>query len=115
LGDLVALGEVRVEIIFAGEARMLVDGAVQGEGGAHGHFDSALVQDGKGPGQAEADGTDVGVRWIAETRGTSAENLGARESWTWTSKPMTGSYFASTSGARDGSSGVDFAITERRL
>src|SRR6266849_3006539 len=36
-------------------------------------------------------------------------------SWTWTSRPITGSYFARTSGAREGSSGVDFAITEGRL
>ena len=34
LGDLVALGEVGVEIIFAGEAGVFVDGAVEGERGA---------------------------------------------------------------------------------
>ncbi len=33
-------------------------------------------------------------------------------SWTWTSRPMTGSYFARTSGAMDVSSGVNFAIKE---
>src|SRR5260370_23416600 len=31
-------------------------------------------------------------------------------SWTWTSRPMTGSYLARTSGASDVSTGVDFAI-----
>src|SRR5258708_14051620 len=36
-------------------------------------------------------------------------------SWTWTSRPMTGSYLASASGAMDGSSGVDFGITERKI
>src|SRR5207302_8384060 len=34
-------------------------------------------------------------------------------SWTWTSKPMTGSYFASTSGAMEGASGADFAIRDK--
>ncbi len=43
LGDLVALGEVRVEIVLSGEAGMVVDGAVERERGAHGHFDGALV------------------------------------------------------------------------
>ena len=36
-------------------------------------------------------------------------------SWTWTSKPMTGSYFASTSGAGEAASGVDFSISRRGL
>src|SRR5260370_39831741 len=36
-------------------------------------------------------------------------------SWTWTSKPMTGSYLASTSGARDAASGGDFGIMKQRL
>src|SRR5712692_11898473 len=31
-------------------------------------------------------------------------------SWTWTSRPITGSYFARTSGAMEVSTGVDFAI-----
>src|SRR5690242_20402356 len=34
-------------------------------------------------------------------------------SWTWTSKPMTGSYFASTSGAMEAASGADFAIRDK--
>src|ERR1700730_18636326 len=36
-------------------------------------------------------------------------------SWTWTSKPITVSYLARTSGASDAASGVDSAIAERRL
>ena len=47
LRDLVAFGEVGVEIVLAGEARTLVDRAVQRERGAHGHFDGALVENGK--------------------------------------------------------------------
>src|SRR5260370_38205818 len=41
--------------------------------------------------------------------------FGLVRGWTWTSRPMRGSYFAGPSGERAGSSGVDFGITERRL
>src|SRR5882762_3582037 len=58
---------------------MLVNGAIQRERGAHGHFDGALVQHGESSGQAEADGADVGVRGITEARGAAAEDFGARE------------------------------------
>src|SRR5207248_5955553 len=75
LRDLVALGQVRVEIVFAGKARTLMDGAVQGERGAHSHFDGALVENGKSAGETEAHGANVGVRWIAETRGAAAEDF----------------------------------------
>ena len=75
LGDLVALGKVGVEIIFAGEAGVFVDGAVEGERGAAGHFDDALVQDGKSAGQAEADGAGVGVGGVAEAGGAGAEDF----------------------------------------
>jgi hypothetical protein len=36
-------------------------------------------------------------------------------SWTWTSKPITGSYFASISAEIALSSGVVFAMVERKL
>ena len=76
LRDLVALGQIGIEIIFAGEARMFVNGAVQGERGAHGHFHGALVQNRQRAGQAEADGTDIGIGRIAEMRGAAAEDFG---------------------------------------
>jgi len=76
---LVALGEVRVEIILTCEAGVFVDGAMQGERSAHGHFDSALVEHGKSSGQAETDRANVGVRRVAEARGAAAEDFGARE------------------------------------
>ncbi len=43
LGNLVALGKVGIEIIFAGEAGVFMDGAVEGERGAAGHFDDAFI------------------------------------------------------------------------
>ena len=58
---------------------MVVNGAIQGERGAHGHFDGTLVEHGESAGEAEADGADVGVWGIAETRGTAAEDFCARE------------------------------------
>ena len=62
LGDLVALGQVGIEVVFAGEDGALADLAVEGEGGQGGELDGALVEDGQGSGQAEADRADVGVR-----------------------------------------------------
>ena len=79
MGNLVALGKIRIEIVFAGEARMLVDGAVKGESGAHGELDGALVEDGKRAGKAKADGANVGVRRIAETRGAGTKDFGVGE------------------------------------
>ena len=76
LRDLVALGQIGIEIVFAGEARMLVDGAIQGERGAHGQFDSAFVQNRQRAGQAEADRAHIRVGRIAEAVGAGAENLG---------------------------------------
>jgi hypothetical protein len=75
LGDLVALGEVGIEIIFAGEAGVFVDGAVEGERGAAGHFDDALIQHRKRAGEAEADGAGVGVGGVAEAGGAGAEDF----------------------------------------
>src|SRR5437899_11182325 len=75
LRDLIALGQIGIKIIFAGEAGVLVNGAVDGERGAHGHFDRALVENRESAGQAEANRADVGIGRIAETRGTAAENF----------------------------------------
>ena len=79
LGDLVAFGQIGIEIIFAGKTRMSVDGAVQRKRGAHGQFDGALVQNRQRARQAEADGTDISVWRIAEVSGAAAENLGVRQ------------------------------------
>jgi hypothetical protein len=52
---------------------------MQRERRAHGHFDGALVEDGKSAGEAQADRADVRVWRIAEARGAAAENFGAGE------------------------------------
>src|SRR5438132_1419602 len=79
LRDLVALGQIGVEIVFSGEARMFVDRAIQGERGTHGHFDGALVHDGESSRQAEAHRADVGVRRIAEPRRAAAKDFRSGE------------------------------------
>jgi len=77
---------------------MLVDGAIERQGRTYAHFDDAPVENRERAGESEADGTRIGVGLIAKTRGTSAEDLGFRKSWAWTSKPMTASYLARSSG-----------------
>jgi hypothetical protein len=79
LGDLVALGQVGVEVIFAGEDGAFPDLAVEGERGEGGEFDGALVENGERSGEAEADRADVGVGRSAEFVGAAAEGLGLGE------------------------------------
>ena len=79
LGDLVALGQIGVEVVLAGEDGALADLAVECERGQRGELDGALVEDGQGSGQAEASGTDVGIRRGAEAVGAAAECLGLGE------------------------------------
>jgi len=76
---LVALGKIGVEIILAGEARMLVHGAIESEGGEGGHFDDSLVQYEQRAGKAEADRADIAVRRVTEARGAGAEDFGVGE------------------------------------
>src|SRR5208337_77433 len=71
LGNLVALGKVGIEIILAGEAGMLVDGAIERQGRTDAHFDDAPIEDRQRARESEADGTRIGVGLIAKTRGTS--------------------------------------------
>src|SRR5262245_16238030 len=77
--DLVALREVRVEVVLAREARVGRDLAAGGETGADGELDDAAVEHRQDAGHAEADLADVGVGWCAEGRRAAAEDLGARE------------------------------------
>ena len=76
LTDLVRLGHVRVEVVLAGKGRTL-HRAVDGQAEPHGQFDGLAVEHGKCAGQAEGDGVDVGVRFVAETIGGGREELRA--------------------------------------
>jgi hypothetical protein len=79
LRDLVALRQVGIEVVLAGEDGGRLDRAAERERGAHRQFDRARVQDRQRPGQTQADRTDVGVRRRAEPRTAGAEDLGRRE------------------------------------
>ena len=76
LRDLVALGQVRVEVVLAREDRGLADGAVRGQGGAQGQAHGLAAQHGQRAGQPQADRADVGVGVVAEAVAAGAEDLG---------------------------------------
>ena len=110
LRNLVALGQVGIEVVLARESRMLVHIAVQRQRGEHGHLDGALIQDGQRAGQAEAHRADVGVGSAPKLVEQPQKILVSVRSWTWTSRPMTGSYLARTSGERAVVSGAALDI-----
>ena len=77
LGDLVALGQVGVEIVLAREAALAGDGAAGGERHAQGVVHHGPVEHGQHPRHAQADRADVGVGRRTELGRTAAENLGS--------------------------------------
>ena len=68
LGDLVALRQVGVEIVLAGEDRALVDLRLQPETGAHGLGDAFLVDHRQHARHRRVDKADMVVRLAAESR-----------------------------------------------
>ena len=76
LGDLVALGQVRVEIVFACEDRAWCDLAVGRQAGFNGKLYDLLVEDGQGAGQAETNRAGLRVGCLAEIFRAAAKNLG---------------------------------------
>ena len=79
LADLVALGEIGIEVVFAGEDGGVVDPEVERLRGLDGEFDGLAVEHGQGSGHAQADRADVAVGLGAEDVGTAAEDLGLGE------------------------------------
>jgi hypothetical protein len=79
LADLVALGKIGVEVILASKDALCLHRTPEREPDTHGHANGLTVQHRQRAGQAEADGTHVGVRPGAERRGTAAERLGLGE------------------------------------
>src|SRR5207249_12152874 len=61
LGDLVALREIRIEVVLPGETGVLVDGRADCERETHREGHGLTVQDRKGSGEAQADGARRGV------------------------------------------------------
>ncbi len=79
LRDLVALGQVGIEVVLAGEDAGGVDLAAQRQGDAQAVLDGALVDDGQDAGHAGADRADgdVGLRHGGIDDAAGAEHLRA--------------------------------------
>ena len=78
LRDLVALGQVGIEVVLARENRARIHPAVQRQRGLDGQFHGLPAQHRQRAGQSQAYRADVGVGRRAETGGAAAEDLGAR-------------------------------------
>ena len=76
LADLVALGQVGVEVVLAGEDRARGDLGVNGRAEAHRQPHRRLVEDRQHPRQAQVDGAGLGVGCGAEGGGGAGEDLG---------------------------------------
>ena len=61
LADLVALRQVRVEVILAVKGRVEIDLRLEAKAGAHGLFDAEFIDDGQHAGHGGIDEGDVGV------------------------------------------------------
>ena len=92
LRNLVALGQVGIEVVLAGEDRSLVGSAVQRRRRQHGKLHRPPFSTGKRTRQTETHRAHVGVRRIAKVGRAAAEDFVWVRSWTCTSSPMTGSY-----------------------
>ena len=75
LRNLVAFGEVGIEIVFARETRMIMYGTIQRQRGANPHFDRSFVEHRQGTRKSEADRAGIRVGLVTEARGTTAEYL----------------------------------------
>src|SRR3989304_7429909 len=80
LGDLVALGEVRVVVVLAVELGLFGDATVEGEAGHDSELDRLLVDYWQYARHAQAHRTDVGVGGRVQGRdGARAEHLALRQ------------------------------------
>ena len=92
LGDLVALGQVGIEVVLAVEDRPRRELAAERQPDHQPEVDRLGVGDRQRAGQAEADRAGVRVGRLAEATARSRRtSSSASRSWTWISRPMTGS------------------------
>ncbi len=75
-GNLVALGQIGIEVIFARKPRSFLDLQIERQRSAQGQLQGAFIEDGQGAGKAQADRASVRIRRIAEARGAAAEDFG---------------------------------------
>jgi hypothetical protein len=76
LGNLVALGQIGIEVVLSREDRPGMDLAAQREGRTRGEFHGAAIQHRQRPRQAQAHRAQRGIGRRAEASGTPAEDLG---------------------------------------
>jgi hypothetical protein len=79
LRNLVAFGQVGVEVVFAVEHRHRRDSAVERERGANHMLDGFFVGHGQHAGHPQADGAHIRVGQVAEARRARAEHLALRQ------------------------------------
>ncbi len=72
LGNLIALGQIRIGVILAGKDRRLRYLALQGQTGRYGRGHGALIDDGHGPRQTQTDGAHQGIGRSALVDGRAA-------------------------------------------
>ncbi len=75
LGNLVALGQVGIEVVFAGEAVVPVQGGIRGQPQPDRKFHHPAVQNRQGSGHAQTDRAGMGVGRRAKLGGAGAEDL----------------------------------------
>jgi hypothetical protein len=75
LADLVALGQVRVEVVLARKHVVLADLGVNRQAEHHGHAHRFLVQHRQHAGHAQVDQAGLGIGFGAERGGATGENL----------------------------------------
>jgi hypothetical protein len=76
LADLVALGQVRIKVVFTGEDRPFGDLGLDGLAETHREADRLGVEDGQHARQTQVDGAGLAVGGGAKGRGRAGENLG---------------------------------------
>jgi hypothetical protein len=72
---LVALGKIRIKIIFAREDGSFIDAALQRHGRQHREFNRSAIQYRQRSGKAEAHGTNIRIRRRAKFCGAGTEDL----------------------------------------
>ena len=91
LRDLIALRQVRIEVVLAREDRLLVNRAAERQRRLDRQLDGAAVEHRQRARQPEADGTECVFGARAERVLQPQKILVSVSSWAWISRPMTGS------------------------
>ena len=94
LANLIALGQIRIKVILAGENARPRDFAMGRQTGFDGEFDDSFVQHRQNAGKTGAHRASV-LRWARWPNWVEQPQkiFDSVSSWAWTSRPMTLSYF----------------------